>query len=629
MNTKWDDRNDVLQRIVKNKPLNTVFLADLNKKDASNSTLIHYIAANGDLSYLRNLNFKPTEYNYETVDKKELTCFARAACNGHLDMLKVLIEIFNIDCSKPNKILYQILYVALYMVEVEIIKWWFEQVRNYPTELVNQKYLLHRLGRWYIKDIDTYSAAVDYLVTLGASMSSVNSKGNNILMELTTTFRSSCTETVKFWLNKPSKPFFVTNKNKLDQNLTHLCAIHGNLDVLQAIRKEYKVNLSKKDAKGYTPLIYASQHGNLEVVEWLLHNLKNELRDRENFHSNLELKCYENHNALDVAFANNFSQIAKLLEQHGMKPKLTASDFTYVKNEYFNGLSDHLLYPLALRNLNLSEINVFQSKSDESTYYAMYLRADLFDSFCRNLKVIIDNDEASIESQTIKKLSKIYTLDLNSKARADIFKIIEQIKIEDKEIEFCHFINIFQNTDFQYLQKHNLLELIKKYKDANGANGLHLASALGRIDIIFWFYMTNFNMSSTDSHGNTALYYAMLNGHSDVLYLLQFLGLRHLYFGKCQFLNSHFRTFKNEDQKHFLDMTLVEQLLLGFRLLQNTLLNMENRELLEAKSTTDKLIKKCLRYNIQRPPPQDQQPNTISQFTDNNDLLMNNDNLPD
>ena len=533
--------NENLKIIINGTDLDLKNLKNLDKSDDFECTLFQYIVIMYNVDQLAKLleayekiGGVLKDLHPEKTDRRNFNCFTRVTFLRKHDMLHKLLDVFKIQLDYSNKLTKDILFTALWMTDIQIVEWWFENVKNVPLNIVNDECLIHEVAKWEYDDQQTYENMINYLIEKHQGDINKKSKSeNNVIMELTASINSASEAQYKFLIEKMFAKYREENagRSKSDmlnsftntnhQNLCHIAADKGNLKIIELAYNDGCL-LFNSDSFKCTPFMYAAEYGHLDIVKFIVGVYKNK---------NISYESNESGNEIDIALRKGFNYIAKYLIQY-FNNKISGYS-EKVDLSLIDVKSDYLLYPLMLRDWNKkSKIIYF----DESDFQWKRIKSS--------------NDWIELEKK-IKEACKNNMDGFGKLAEEGDLHIKKEIqnrneKENSKIKSYRNILSIFEHTDFDFIKGLNLSDSILQYKDSFGATALHIAAAMGRNDLIVWMWYQRQLLTNTfDSLGNSPLFYAAVNQQIDTIILLQYFNINRLFDKKCNFLSGHLEKFQS------------------------------------------------------------------------------------
>ena len=281
---------------------------DLYYQDNYSATPLHYIAATGNMKALNCIKHRLDSFDYKMRDCRNRTCFELASMNGRLKMLEELVNIFKIEMDYSNQIVKSILKTSLWSCHIDIVEWWFSNVKSIPCNIVDENNLFHHA---FSSDSKKYVKVINFLEAKGGDIRKRNKHGNTVIEErlgrlsLLFNFKK---ETINFLVDKGVE---IRCKNKKNQYITHLAAMYGTDDVLEAAYN-HQVPITEQDDNGYTPLMYAASKGWFHMIICIL--------DLDSSYHYLHKTDQYGLNAANIAMNNGYEKIVKYLISNGLLP---------------------------------------------------------------------------------------------------------------------------------------------------------------------------------------------------------------------------------------------------------------------------------------------------------------------
>ena len=535
--------------------------------DDFSASILHYIGARGrmDLIELFEVKLNNLEKSiYFIEDKAGLTCFDRATKNcSNLETLKFLIKKSEIEMDYSNSKIRSIILWAFYNCSIKIVEWLLLNVKSIPRDILNKDSLLHEVkleaDDSIVKSFVEYFLNESNLLHLkldGFDINSRNIGGNTLMMELAGGYyRALSINLADFLIQKGAD---LKIKNYQDQNIIHIAAAAGNLELLKYLNNTKEISWGGVDKIGNTALILAVENGYFNVTKYLVLN--------KNTSIPFEKTNIYGFNAFDVALSKGFHDIARFLSGSFVIsniPRLISN-----LSKFFESFSckNFLLHPLVIKTSEELKNKIFIVRGKDRGKAAWHY-VDVEPWSIQSLKT--QPHGSNIDVTNFGKILKSGWGDTASKEAKLGVELIEEQR---------DYFNKFKNS----ILKNNIYMIersgLNDFKDYYGANLLHISSAYGRLDLILWLYLNKFDIKATDNCGNTALYYAALNYQYDTIVLLKLLGLNKLYFGQCKFLSGHIENYLINTSLSFHPNILVASLLQGIKAANKFIVKIEDTE---------------------------------------------------
>lgn len=137
-------------------------------------------------------------------------------------------------------------------------------------------------------------------------------------------------------------PFETSSKNKdeLEIKFVHL---------IERLINEFKIDVNSKDSTDFTPLMFACEHGNLQLIAKLV-----ELGSDINFTNNDGL------NAMLLAIVNSLPEVVKFMLSKGFQIKSSAKNISYITDSAY--LNENEILKILLE----ADCDVNETKQDEN-----------------------------------------------------------------------------------------------------------------------------------------------------------------------------------------------------------------------------------------------------------------------
>jgi ankyrin repeat protein len=194
-------------------------------KDISNHTPYHISAKYGQLAVLKCLK----KYHIEGINQANnvgYTPLHLAVINGHLEVVKYLIKDINVDPNIPNTHGYTPLATAIQFQKLKIAC----ILASIPNININAKILTTNKTILHLAVLHEQLDVVKIILTIVKDIHEDNERSNPL----------------------------------------HIAAMGTSLEILKLLVEQFPELINKKNFAGYTPLHFAVERGNLEMIKYLL-----------------------------------------------------------------------------------------------------------------------------------------------------------------------------------------------------------------------------------------------------------------------------------------------------------------------------------------------------------------------
>ncbi|PQE15343.1 Ankyrin repeat domain-containing 52 protein [Rutstroemia sp. NJR-2017a WRK4] len=420
------------------------------------------------------------------VDKLQRTALQSASNNGHLEVVKLLLE-NGADLSAADNDGETPLNAASDSGHLEVVKLLLEKGTDLSVSDINEWTPLNSASD------SGHLEVVKLLLENGADLSVSDVNG---WTPLNTASDNGHLEVVKLLLDN-SANLSVANKNGWTP--LNSASATGYLEVVKLLL-ENGADLSVANKNGWTPLNSASDSGHLEVVKLLLENS-----------ADLSVANKNGWTPLNSASASGHLEVVKLLLENGAD--LSVSDvngWTPLNTASDNG---HLeVVKLLLDNsANLSVAN-------------------------KNGWTPLNSASASGHLEVVKLLlekgAAIYIADNNGWTSLNLASATGHLEVVNLLLEKGAELSAAYNdgrTPLNTASANGHLEVVKlllekgtavSIADKNGWTPLNLASATGHLEVVKFLLEKDADLSAADNDGSTSLILASNNGNLEIVNLL-------------------------------------------------------------------------------------------------------------
>ena len=269
-----------------------------NKKWAA----LHYAAQNGSYKLMKYFIAKGTDVLLKTEDG--LNCLHIAACHGHLNLCKTLINEINFDVNIADDEGRTVLHCSAQGGNDEL----FGFIADKGTDV-----FLKTKGGQNCLHIASLSGDLNlYNILIGKYKFDVHMTDNRGWRALHFSAQSGKYKNVKLFADKKTDIYL---KAKEGVNCLHIAAAHGHLNLCKTLIEEHTFDVHICDEYGWTALHYSVKNGNYEMIKFFIDmgsDIYLKVNDGSNClhiaalhgHFNLSKMLLDNYN-FDVHFANN------------------------------------------------------------------------------------------------------------------------------------------------------------------------------------------------------------------------------------------------------------------------------------------------------------------------------------
>jgi ankyrin repeat protein len=281
-----------------------------------------------------------------------------------------------------------------------------------------------------------------------------------------------------------------------------LASFEGHLEIVQYLLQNGNANVDVKANDGWTALHFASNARHLEIVRYLL----------QNGNANVDAQENDGRTALHYASDNGYLEMIQYLLQNGNANAETKTNngFTAL---HFASRNAHLKVVQYLLQNGNANVDAQENHGWTALHFAS------------------DNGDLEIVLYLVHQCqANVYAVTKNNKTPLDVAKQAGKTEIVD-------YLSAWQSTPdleerFRYAAQHGLLADVNECiaagvnveaKTINGWTALHFASINGHLEIVQYLLQNgNANVNAQKNDGWTALHFASSNGHLEIVqYLVQ------------------------------------------------------------------------------------------------------------
>ena len=224
-----------------------------NKKWAA----LHYAAQNGSYKLMKYFIAKGTDVLLKTEDG--LNCLHIAACHGHLNLCKTLINEINFDVNIADDEGWTALHRSAQSGNDEL----FGFIADKGTDV-----FLKTKGGQNCLHIASLSGDLNLCnILIGKYKFDVHMTDNRGWRALHFSAQSGKYKNVKLFADKKTDIYL---KTKEGVNCLHIAAAHGHLNLCKTLIEEHTFDVHICDEYGWTALHYSVKNGNYEMIKFFI-----------------------------------------------------------------------------------------------------------------------------------------------------------------------------------------------------------------------------------------------------------------------------------------------------------------------------------------------------------------------
>ena len=269
-----------------------------NKKWAA----LHYAAQNGSYKLMKYFIAKGTDVLLKTEDG--LNCLHIAACHGHLNLCKTLINEINFDVNIADDEGWTALHRSAQSGNDELFGFIADKGTDVFLKMKGGQNCLHIAS--LSGDLNLCNILIDKYKF------DVHMTDNRGWRALHFSAQSGKYKNVKLFADKKTDIYL---KTKEGVNCLHIAAAHGHLNLCKTLIEEHTFDVHICDEYGWTALHYSVKNGNYEMIKFFIDmgsDIYLKVNDGSNClhiaalhgHFNLSKMLLDNYN-FDIHFANN------------------------------------------------------------------------------------------------------------------------------------------------------------------------------------------------------------------------------------------------------------------------------------------------------------------------------------
>ena len=445
---------------------------DVHMADNWGFTALHYSARIGNYELVKVFADKGANIFLKT--KNGMNCLHIAACNGHLNLCKLLVNKHNFDVFLPDsKGLTALHYSAKYGT----------------YKLV--KFLAERMTDIHLKTIIAFAKRnrhTNLCKILDAHV--VNADGMAALLY----FEQNSTD--DYFLYKLADIHIETQSGI---NCLHIAAFNGHLNLCKTLINEHNFAVHMTDKKGFSALHFSAQHGKYELFKFFADKV-----------ADIHAKSKSGMNCLHIAaLSGHFNLCEILIKKHNFDVHMTdnygwtslhfsAQNGSYELVKYFAGMGIDI-HLKAENGMNCLHIAALKGHLDlcKTLVNKHYFDVRMSDNDGSTpLHCSARNGRFELFSYLLEKGSEIYCKTKN-------MENVLHLSAASGHVDICEYVLEYFNKDY----------VENSTKNQYSLNGKSYRSQ------VFYKYSTIF-LHARNSDGNTYLHLAANGNHSEVCKLL-------------------------------------------------------------------------------------------------------------
>ena len=257
--------------------------------DNKNWAALHYAAQNGSYKLMKYFIAKGTDVLLKTKDG--LNCLHIAACHGHLNLCKTLINEINFDVNIADDEGWTALHRSAQSGNDEL----FGFIADKGTDV-----FLKTKGGQNCLHIASLSGDLNLCnILIDKYKFDVHMTDNRGWRALHFSAQSGKYKNVKLFADKKTDIYL---KTKEGVNCLHIAAAHGHLNLCKTLIEEHTFDVHICDEYGWTALHYSVKNGNYEMIKFFI-----------DMGSDIYLKVNDGSNCLHIAALHGNFNLSKML----------------------------------------------------------------------------------------------------------------------------------------------------------------------------------------------------------------------------------------------------------------------------------------------------------------------------
>ena len=365
---------------------------DRNKADGFGWTGLHFSATTGNDKLVAYFADKATDIHLKTDDG--MNCLHIAACEGHMNLCKVLIDQYKFDANMVDNLGWTALHCSAQSGSYHLVKYFADVVTDIHIKTNDGLNCLHIAANGGHLNLCK--------VLINKHKFNVNMASNRGWTALHYSVESGNYELVTYFADMRTDIHMKANDG---QNCLHIAASKGHFKLCKYFLEIHNFDVNMKDNLGWTSLHYSVESGNYELVIYIT-----------DVRTDIHLKTSDGTNCLHIAALKGCLKLCKyFLEIHNFDVNIEDNEgWTSLHKSAKNGSFDVFSYILGkgseiyckTNNMkNVLHISVENGHVDICEFVLKYFIKDYKENNIRNQHILIGQ---SYKSQVFYKYNTIF-----------------------------------------------------------------------------------------------------------------------------------------------------------------------------------------------------------------------------
>ena len=365
---------------------------DVNMTDKCGWTGLHFAATTGSCELVEYFADMGTDIHLETDDG--MNCLHIAACQGHLNLCRVLIDKYKFDVNMVDSLGWVALHCSAQSGSYELVTYFADLGTNIHLKTIGGVNCLHIAangGHLNLCKVLIDKHKFDINMTANCGWTALHFSVEKGSYELATYFVDMRTD--------------IHRKANDGQNCLHIAALNGHFKLCKYFLEIHNFDVNMKDNLGWTALHYSVQSGNYELVIYIA-----------DMTADIHLKTSDGTNCLHIAALEGYLKLCKyFLEIHNFDVNMEDNEgWTSLHKSAKNGSFDVFSYILGegseiyckTKNMkNVLHISAEHGHVDICKFVLKHFTKDYQENNSRNQHTLIGK---SYTSQVFYKYNTIF-----------------------------------------------------------------------------------------------------------------------------------------------------------------------------------------------------------------------------